>query len=553
MYDLSFDPRDPEYEIPKLPEVRWGIQVFTTHNFYGLNPARTRLTQNESGLHLVCDELSWAGQQKHFPGRVEVHLTNEKGSWCWQIQAEHNEPIKAIKLLLWGLPEAALAQGWWSPTHDRTQVTHPTTKVPLRWNYPWPEWLTAWACAGEGEDESGAVCVSVRDTIIRAKRLYVHLPPYNDSKPVVEIVTEQDARNWSQTMTAPQIRLRLCEDKADIDSDFTEHLAFLEQTYRLPVWEERRDLPEWVRKIRLVLNLHGQHWTGYVFNDFEKMAATLRFVTQFIPGEHVLAYIPGWEGRYYYVYPNYQPGPDLGGEEGFRNLLRVARELGVHVMPMFGMHGANVRQYPEWEKAAFRSTSNRYVKVVNRPDWDGDRVGEDDQIFLNPGEPDYRKHLTEQVSRIVDEYGVEGVFLDTSACWFNDPRYNLYEGYRLLLAELHRRHPNLLIAGEGWWDALLALFPVNQSWLGVERNYRYPQLLTRYARALGHLAEGTPGRGSTGVHELGFRPEPFPSHTPGHIPALGFVDDTLECCSNEIAAICNKLNLAELNPVVREL
>ncbi len=114
------------------------------------------------------------------------------------------------------------------------------------------------------------------------------------------------------------------------------------------------------------------------------------------------------------------------------------------------------------------------------------------------------------------------------------------EVYRLLIDELHRRFPSLLVAGEGWYDAMLHFFPVNQSWLGVERNYRYPQMLTRYARALGHLADGTPGDGSTGVHEGGFHPAAPQNPTPGHIPSLGIVDDTLSKYRETVIQICQK-------------
>jgi hypothetical protein len=228
----------------------------------------------------------------------------------------------------------------------------------------------------------------------------------------------------------------------------------------------------------------------------------------------------------------------MGGPSGFKRLVQTAHELGAKVMPMFGMHGANTRLYRPWRQAAFSSRTSDYVKFVNYPDWDNDRFGEDDQVFLNPGEPGFRQHLFEQICTVVEEYQVDGVFLDTSACWFNDPRYNLVEGYRLLIDDLHLRFPEQLIAGEGWYDALLHFFPVNQSWLGVERKYRYPQLLTRYARALGHLAEGTPGYGSTGVHEGGFRPAPPQKPTPGHIPSLGIVDDTLSQHPNAVIQIC---------------
>ncbi len=561
IYDLSYDPHDPYYDIPGLSGAQWGIQIFTTRNLYGLDPARVTMTTVGDTTHLTCDGLSWGGQQQHCEGRVEADLSYQHGVWNWRISARHTEPLKAIKLLLRGLPQEALSQGWWQPT-SRTQevVDADTSKFskagfgaehidaanevwktnplrPLLWRYPWPEGLTPWACAGE-KGGTAFVCISVREPEIRAKRLYVHQPPYNNEQPIVELIFEEDAARWGSQMETPVMRLRICSTFAEVEADFEEHLAFLEDTYGLLPWETRPDVPAWMRKIRLVLNLHGQHWTGYVFNSFDRMAEAIKLVAQHIPGDQVLAYIPGWEGRYYYAYPNYRPGLEMGGEPAFRRLLATARDLGVKVMPMFGMHGANTQVYPDWERSAFRSRTDSYVKLVNCPDWDTDRAGEDDQVFLNPGEPVFRQHLLEQVSAVVRDFGVSGVFLDTSACWFNDPHYNLYEGYRTLIEELHQRHPDLLIAGEGWWDGLLAILPVNQSWMGVDRQYRFPQFLTRYARALGHLSEGAPGPVSTGVHERGFLYSQLPNPVPGHIRALGIVDDTLSLYREEIIRIC---------------
>lgn len=551
--DLSFDPCDPLYDIPSLNGIQWGLQIFTTRNFYQIDPGHVQITPTDNGLRLVCDGLSWAGQQQHCEGRVEVNLERSGSRTIWHIEVWHDEPVKNIKLMLWNLPQAALEKGWWQPTSRHDEFIKPEGysrspqwenanirgAKPLWWNYPWREWLTPWACAGDG---SSAVCISVRDAEVRTKRLYVFQPPYAGSD-VVEVICEEDAARWGGHFVVPPIQLSVCKSQADIDADFAEHQAFLEQAYQLQPWETRPDIPAWMRDIRLVLTLHGMHWTGYTFNTYERMTETLRFITQHIPGNQLLVYIPGWEGRYYYVYPNYQPSDILGGADGFKRLVDAGHQLGTYLMPMFGMHGANIQVYPDWERSVFRSRTDGYVTLVNCPDWDNDRSGEDDQVFLNPGESTFRQHLLEQVSGIVRDYGVDGVFLDTSACWFNDPRANLYEGYRLLVSELHRRHPEVLVAGEGWYDALLALLPVNQSWLGIDRHYRYPQLLAKYGRALGHLANGTPGPGSTGVHEGGFYPITDQGTTSGHIRSLGIADDTLEKYEADVIRICREAAL----------
>jgi len=207
-------------------------------------------------------------------------------------------------------------------------------------------------------------------------------------------------------------------------------------------------------------------------------------------------------------------------------------------MPMLGANGANVNHYRDWKRAAFRSPSDRYVALINGPDWDNDRAPEDDQVFLNPGEPGFRDHLIGQVTSLVETYNVQGVFLDTSACWFNDPRHDVFEGYRVLVEEIRRRHPDLLVCGEGWYDALLALFPMNQTWIDMALPPRFDDLPMRYSRVLGHLKDGAPGAGSTGVHEGGTNPLARPLQINGYVPALAVVHDTFTKHRDEVREFC---------------
>lgn len=535
IFELSYNPRDPLYDLPGLPGVRWGLQVFTVNNLYQLDPAQVALS--EDGFHLRCDGLAWGGQQQKSAGTVEVQIHRDGDAYAWTIEAQHAEPLKVVKLLLWGLPADSIAEGWWQATSTADRPYVPSRQKPMNWSYPWREWLTPWACAGQTEGKPHIV-VSLRDPEVRAKRLYTHLPPYSDEQPVVEVIYEEDAARWGSHIRTCPIRLLVTPNQAAVDADFEAHLAFIESAYHLQPWETRSDVPAWMRDIKLVLNLHGQHWTGYVFNTFDQMGETLKLITEHVPGEQILGYIPGFEGRYYYAYPHYRPGEAMGGEAGFRRLMATANSLGVKLMPMFGMHGTNVQVYPDYRRSTFVTRTNSAIAFVNFPDWDTDRFGEDDQVFLNPGEPTFRNHLLEQVSAIVRDFGVQGVFLDTSACWFNDPRHNLIAGYQALIGELHTRFPDLLIAGEGWYDAILGLMPVNQSWLRTDRQFIYPQLLTRYGRALGHLAEGAPGPVSTGVHEGGFRYVRDGAATPGHIPSIGIADDTVTHYREELIALC---------------
>ncbi|GAA4837412.1 alpha-amylase family protein [Saccharopolyspora rosea] len=529
--DLSFDPRDPYFPVPGAPGVRWALQVFTTVDGYGIDAERTRVREADR-VHVHADGYALFGRQRTVDvGEVDVEVSRDSGVLEWVVNVRHEEPIKAVKLLLTGLPEAALAAGWWAPNTGRGWA-HGVRGQRFQLEYPGPDWATPWVAAGDGE-----VVLSVRDPMVRRQILHVHQPPYAPL-PIVELVHVPCATARSTTYRMPPVRLRLGATERTADADLDDHLSFVEGAHGLVPWSERPDVPAWLRDIALVVTLHGQHWTGYVFNTFAQMAEALRFVSRHIDPRAVLAYVPGWEGRYYYRYPQYRPGPDLGGADGFAALASTAHRLGVRLMPMFGGHGVNVVQYPSWERSVLRNDTDRYAELLNRPDWDGDRVGEGDQVFLNPGEPTFREHLVESISAAVRDFGVDAAFLDTLGYWFNDPRHEVVDGYRRLAAELQRRHPGLVLATEGWWDALSAVFPLSQQWFGADRDLRKPRVLTRYARTTGHLAEGTPGPGSTGVHEKGFVHRPADVEREGHIPVVGIADDTLPCHADEVAAIC---------------
>lgn len=529
--NLSFDPAHPWFEVPGIAGAEWALEIFTTEDAFGLDPARTEF----GGTGLSSDGFQSLDGVKKTPGAATVRCrADDDRVTSWAISVQGVQTVKSVKLLIRGLPSALVQQGWWTPT---TRADGSEKSRPLLLAYPWSpsdmHWQTPWVCAGEGP----ALSLSVRDESVRAKRFYAYQPYWSQSE-ITEIVCTPSASARNRSFELPEIRLALHADQADINRDFEEHLAWLETAYAIPRWEERADVPAWTDDLDLVVTLHGQHWTGHVFNTFDQMVEAIDQICEEIPGERVLAYLPGWEGRYYWQYPTYGPGEDLGGEAGFGRLVEAARALGVHLMPMFGANGANVARYPDWERAAFRSPSDRYVALINSPDWDNDRFGEDEQVFLNPANPEFQTHLVAQVGQVVEKFGIEGVFLDTSACWFDDPRHDVYRGYVSLVREIHRRHPELLVCGEGWYDALLAVFPMNQTWIDMREPARFDSLPVRYSKVLGHLNYGALGTGSTGVHEGGTYPIAVPMRRPGFVPALPVTEDTFTRHRDEAMAFC---------------
>jgi hypothetical protein len=514
LHFASFDLEDPLYGAYGL---RVSLQIVTLENVYGLDPARTSARQEVGDFAVRAAGLACAGQQVKAEGKATLHL-REAGSGRLRvtIRARAPEPIRCVKLLIRDLPaplRLVLEAGEREvpPSGEILQYPNrlPTPLLEIR----------------AGGERLGA---RAEDPEVREKRFALATERIGPlaGRGVLEVILEQDATRFATDFEAPPV---VIARGAEPGALLAEHLSFLERSHGLLPFAERRDVPEWARELRLVVTLHGMHWTGRRFLDYGAMLEVLRFVAARIPGRRVLAYLPGWEGRYYWQYGEWRPEPRLGGEEGFAALCKGARELGVHLMPMFGGNCVNARlpRFRGLEPAAHMksATGNRFHG--NQPDWDFARAHDTGwQAWLSPGHPGFRDDLAAQIEALAGRYGFDGVFLDTIHVFVNDPDHAVYPGARALAERLRARIPGLLLAAEHDYDGLLALFPLFQ------RAYwgRDPAWPSRYALRFGHLCEGEP-EGRTGVHEFGsFAPRgdaPVDRPAPGYLPTLAFQDDTL--------------------------
>lgn len=250
-------------------------------------------------------------------GRIRVH-----------VRAKAPEAIRCTKLLVRGLP-APLA--WVDESGVR----------PIG---PWGESLAypnrlgaPLICLRAGDETFG---VRAEDTRVREKRFAAAVERGGEraGQGVLEVICEEEATHRSHEFEAPPCVLMRGIAR---ESLLAQHEAFASDAYNLVPWAARRNVPAWAHELKLVLTLHGMHWTGRVFLDYSAMQDVLHLVTDRLPGRHVLAYLPGWEGRYYWQYGDYRPDPRLGGERGFAKLCEFARERQAHVMPMFGGNCVN--------------------------------------------------------------------------------------------------------------------------------------------------------------------------------------------------------------------
>ena len=523
---FSFDFPEPSVEFAGL---RFGVLVFTRENTYALDPHAIAAAGMEDAVSIKATRLTWAGGQRTAPGTVDVRLHKDGDAVRCDIAASMEQPVKAVTLVVRGIPRGKLSAGGGEPFDPKDDE--------VLWGYPfgagdlWGD-NTAWGLgtpltcvqAGDGSVTS----LSSLDDRVRAKRFYFQ-PGEQGYK--VELVHEVEGWMDRKTVQVPTWCVRRA---ASMDAAVQPHYQHLERAYHFPRWETRTDVPAWLRQIQLVVTLHGMHFTGYMFNDYARMLEILGWIAAQMPADRVLAFISAWDGRYYWDYPTYQAAPRMGGEAGFKRLIQEGQRLGFKMMPMFGANASN-RKLPNFANFADAATERVDGDPFNLSwvDWDNDRHQEGFGVYMNLGVASWRRWLTARIADTIDRYGVDAYFLDIIGGWMNNTKADMHEGARTLISELRTRYPKVLCCGEFLYDALLEFIPLYHA--------SYSTHYVPYARFFSHLSHPAPGRGSSGVHESGFsRWDPATlslTKRDGFIPTLNVVDDTFASYRDQMTAV----------------
>lgn len=522
MQDLSFDFKTPIFE---FGGIRFSVMIYTFCNAYAPDEEEIEVVrQDAERFHVRITGLRWAGGQERMEGCVSVLAGKRDKSVRIAVEAKMGrlgENIRCVKVTIHGIAPGILVN-----LIDAKPRKIPEEGINLRYPEGWRDIGTPLVIM-KREDGSYAYARSM-DTKIREKRFVWN---WVKGKLNLELIFEENASEMGTKVSVPEWEIGEGSCLAEI---YEPHRKHVEHSYGLVPWEKREDVPDWAREISLIASIHCQHWTGYIFNDYEQVLENLKKICREIEGKRVLAYLPGWEGRYYWKYGNYCPDERMGGEEGFRRLCDGAKELGVHLMPMFGLNivGSNIDNYEEWGRPSeFRGASG--MQYGGSVDWDGSRhYDHGTNRNLNPAAPKWQNRLYEQITGLMDRYHFDAAFFDIAAVWMNDPNYNLYDGIRRLTARLRAHHPEMLLAGEGWYDGLAACIPLLQCGHTDGRLHwhdeAWEEMFTPYARNFGHLCLGDVSRGSTGVHEQGTNPVWRCPLRKGIIPTITITDHTLE-------------------------
>ncbi len=516
---FSFNFPEPSVEFEGL---RFGFRISTYENVYGLDISQMTVVEKAGGLEVRCSQLVWAGGQEKAPGQLIAHLRKNGSFLEWDAEAEAPHPIKSIATALRGVPRGKISsagQNFFDPKDDEVLLGYPFSAGGLFGPNAARGMETPLAVLQSGEREY--FFLSSLDDRVRAKRFYFQ-PGEKTYR--VDLIFEKEGWEKVTRVRTPVWRVGRA---SSLEGAVRPHYEHLERAFQLPAWETRKDVPSWLRDVALVVSLHGMSWTGYIFNDFPKMLKILEWVATQIPAQRVLVFIAAWDGRYYWDYPVYKVDDRLGGEAGFRALIENGRNMGFHFMPMFGANAAN-RELPVYRRFADAATSQIDGDQfdINWTDWDRDAHGEGSNSYMNLGVDSWRQWLSGRIADIIERFHVDGYFLDIAGGWVNNPKADMHEGMRRLVADLGAKYPQVFACGEMHYDALLSFIPLYHAF----SQFAYPAALNKYGRAFQHLSHPAPARGSSGVHEFGF--SRFDSKTFSlnnvQIPTLTVVDDTFD-------------------------
>lgn len=530
MEDLSYSFPAPHF---CLGGFEFSVMVYTFRNVYAPEEGKVELEQDENTLSVRCEGLVWAGGQMKMPGNVTVKArVCEKGI---EVEASASiegisEDIRSIKLIIYGLSDGEIIN-----LTDARPRKIPEEGLILKYPEGWRDVGTPLVIMKNKDDR--LIYFQSLDNIVRDK-WFVFVPAKKGIN--AELIFEEMAVNMTSHIQSPVWKIGFGNSVEEI---YEPHRLHVEKSYGLSSWETREDVPDWARDISLIASIHCQHWTGYIFNDYEQVLENLKKICNRVEGRRVIAYLPGWEGRYYWKYGNYTPDERMGGEEGFKRLCDGARKLGVHVMPMFGINlvGSHFEGYEQWgAPSEFRGPAGS--KYGGSVDWDGSRhYDHNSNRNLNPAAPRWQNRLYSQVTTLMEKYGFDAAFFDISAVWMNDPNHYLYDGVKKLMNRFKQYNPDMLLAGEGWYDGLVSCIPLLQCGHTKGKLHwhdeAYPPMFDTYARGFGHLCLGDVSRGSTGAHELGYNPIQRCPLRKGIIPTITIVDGTLEKAPEAAAEI----------------
>lgn len=506
------------------------VEVFSLENVYTVAEGTLR----REGDAYRADELVWANTER-VCGGVTLRCAPLADGTRFEIGAELGMPLRAVKLRLDGLPLGTLLtltdEDWEADAYGRV------IKYPEGWRSLSTPLLVFRLADGR------YLYIRCLDGTVNAKRFFVKA---EGGGMRVDIVQEQNGTQIGVGYRVPPVECGVTESA---DAIYGRHSDTVKETYGLSEYEHSSVKPAWLDEISLVVTMHMQAFTGYIFHTYAQAYEDVKKLTELVEGRHILVYLTGWEGRYYYKYGDYTPDERMGGAEALRACVEKLHGLGCKVMAMYGMNMANKRLPAVSdivEGSEFESVSGAKFHSGS-VDWEGAHHYDfGDLAHLNVANPLWGDRLFKQIRDATEKYGFDGAFLDIAACYVNDKNDKLYEGVVAFCDRLRTIKPDFLVSGEGYYDGLSRAMPLFQSGHTDGKLHYHDRaderLFTRFSREFAHLCIGDPSRGSTGVHEQGTNTDWRTPMRKGIIPTLALVEDSMRSGYERVKTIAADAN-----------
>jgi hypothetical protein len=495
----------------------FALRVATDDNVYAPDPKLLRIDERDDSVRLDATGLSAAGGQIPCPGSLWFTLREyPDGRIGLSAGAFHpSEKCKSLIFFIRGIDVCSFCAE--SENMGEKAFTGKAGIEPI--SYPGRDCTMPLAFVKTSGTEW---FVLSRDKEVR-KKSFSSYHDYVYGEKVLVLAHEEDRRRIANAIELPEWQMGSGFSRPAI---VRERCADLENILHVKPYSLRRH-PFGLDDIRMVVNFHGEHWTGRVFNSFDEMGERLKWLCGCMNGRHILAFLPAWDGRYYVRYPEHEPSERMGGAAGLKRFVENAHSLGVKVVLMLG--GPNLATFDflngHGMMDAALKTSWGLPIAQEWVDWDADLSRECRGMIVNFGHPGFRGYMLDSAGSLIEHYGIDGVFLDGAIRWENSPDYSPYEGIVAFADEFKKRHPECILMGEDGYDAIWGSFDLfATSWqpLGLEYSMlRY----TRQSYYLSYPAEN----GSGGVHEQAWYSDTAKRAIPQYtIPTLSIVENVIE-------------------------
>lgn len=501
------------------------VEVFSLENIYTVRDGSYVIKSNE----YVSNDIVW-GNDVHEDGSVSLKIEDLNEVKRFYISASLSREIRGVKLRFDDLPLGKLI----SLIDEDKEVTE---KGAL---YRYPEaWRTFPTPLAVFKLEDGRyLYIRVLDDKVREKRFFVK--KVND-KMRVDVVVDELGIQIDNKFTLPVIE---CGYTDDLDALYQNQSDYIKKTFELEEYKNSSIVPNWLNDISLVVTMHMQTFTGYIFHTYEQAYKDIEVLCNYIEPKRILVYLAGWEGRYYYKYGNYTADERMGGEQALKEMVQKMKSLGVKVMAMYGINIANrtlpiIRDFVEEAECMNVSGARFHHGSVN---WEGAHHYDFNELYqFNVGNKKWQDYLFNQIKDATDKYDFDAAFLDIAAYYNNDKRYYIYDGVVQLCNRLRTIKKDFLVSGEAYYDALSKAMPLFQGGHSDGLLHYHdrvsPLLFTRFAKEFAHLCLGDMSRGSSGVHELGTNTDVMTPLREGIIPTLSLVEDTLTKSLNDVLKV----------------